>query len=123
MFANMLKALITNGRIETTVAKAKELRRYADNMITLAKADTLASRRRAIAKLMVRYNSLTPKEERSARNGDTSAYNDDRRLINTLFGELGPRFRGRDGGYTRIVRTSTRVGDNASLCVIEFLGE
>lgn len=123
MFANMLKSLIANERIETTVPKAKALRRYADRMITLAKKNTLASRRQAIAELMVRHNTLTPKEQRAARSGDTSAYNDDRIVIEKLFSELGNRFAQRNGGYTRIVKQGHRVGDNAETCIIEYLSE
>lgn len=123
MFANMLKSLIDNEQIQTTVAKAKELRRYADNMITLAKKNTLASRRQAISALMIRFNPLTDKEERAARGGDLSAYNTDRRVIQKLFGELGSRFTNRNGGYTRIMKSSHRVGDNAQTCVIEYLQE
>lgn len=121
MFANMLKSLIDNEQIQTTVAKAKALRRYADQMITLAKKNTLAARRQAIRELMIRFNPLTDKEERAARNGDTSAYNTDRRVIQKLFGELGSRFNNRNGGYTRIMKSSRRVGDNAQTCVIEYL--
>lgn len=121
LFANMLKSLIVHGRIETTVPKAKVLRRYADRMITLAKRNDLAARRRAIAEMMICYNSLTDKEERAARKGDTSAYNDDRRVINKLFEELGPRFSNRQGGYTRIVRSGRRIGDNGETCLIEYL--
>lgn len=123
MFANMLKALIVHGRIETTVAKAKALRRHADRMITLAKKNTLASRRSAISEMMIRFNRLTPKEERSVRNGDASAYNDDRVVISKLFDELGTRFATRNGGYTRIIRSSRRVGDNAQTCIIEYLAD
>lgn len=121
MFANMLKSLITNERIETTLPKAKALRRYADQMITLAKRNTLATRRRAIAEMMIRFNSLTDKEERAARAGDLSAYNDDRLVVDKLFGELGPRFANRNGGYTRILKNRRRVGDNALTCYIEYL--
>ena len=123
MFANMLKSLIMNERIETTVPKAKALRRYADQMITLAKKNSLASRRQAISELMIRYNALTPKEARSARGGDKSAYNLDRHVLDKLFGELGGRFTTRNGGYTRIIKSKNRVGDNAKTCVIEYLGE
>lgn len=122
MFANMLKSLITNERIETTVPKAKALRRYADRMITLAKKNTLAARRQAIAELMVRYNKLTPKEQRAAKEGNTSAYNDDRLVIAKLF-ELGNRFAQRQGGYTRIIKQGHRVGDNAQTCIIEYLAD
>jgi large subunit ribosomal protein L17 len=123
LMANLLKTLIENERIETTVPKAKELRRHADKMITLAKQNDLASRRRATAVMMVRRNPLTPKQARLARGGDLSSYNIDRRVVEKLFGELGPRFSGRQGGYTRIVRTDRRVGDNAPLCIIEWVGE
>lgn len=123
LFANMLKALIEHGRIETTVAKAKILRRYADKMVTLAKKNTLASRRRAIGDLMVRYNRLTPKEARAAKAGDKSSYNTDRQVIDKLFGEIGPRFTTREGGYTRIIKNTRRQGDNAQTCFIEYLAE
>lgn len=121
LMANMLKSLILNERIETTVPKAKLLRRYADRMITLAKKNTLASRRRAIGQMMIRFNSLTPKQARAAKGGDTSSYNDDRRVIDKLFGDLGPRFSARDGGYTRVIKSDRRVGDNAQTCIIEYL--
>lgn len=123
MFANMLKSLIANERIETTVPKAKALRRYADRMITLAKKNTLAARRQAISQLMIRFNPLTDKEERAARAGDTSSYNTDRNVIEKLFGQLGTRFSSRNGGYTRIIKSRRRVGDNAQTCVIEYLSE
>lgn len=123
MFANMLKALIENERIETTVPKAKALRCHADRMITLAKKQTLAARRQAIAQMMIRYNPLTDKEERAARQGDTSSYNTDRNVIEKLFGTLGPRFATRKGGYTRIIKSSRRIGDGAQTCVIEYLSE
>lgn len=122
MIANMLKSLIIHGRIETTVTKAKELRRHADRMVTLAKKDTLATRRKAIAELMVRYNSLTAKEARAAKQkADKSAYNGDRQVVDVLFTQLGPRFKERQGGYTRILRTAPSVGDSAERCLIEYL--
>ena len=123
MFANMLKSLIENERIETTLAKAKALRSHADKMITLAKKNTLASRRRAISIMMIRFNPLTPKEQREARQGDKSSYNTDRQVIEKLFGTLGTRFSSRNGGYTRIIKSKRRVGDNAETCVIEYLSE
>ena len=121
MFANMLKALILNERIETTVPKAKALRVHADRMITIAKKNTLAARRQAIGQLMIRYNTLTPKQARDVLAGDQSSYNDDRFVIEQLFGKLGPRFTTRSGGYTRITKGKHRVGDNAQLCYIEYL--
>jgi large subunit ribosomal protein L17 len=123
LFANMLKSLITHGRIETTIPKAKALRSYADKMVTLAKKNTLATRRQAISQMMIRYNPLTDKEERAARGGDTAGYNEDRQVINILFNDLGPRFASRQGGYTRIIRSDRRVGDNAQTCFIEYLAD
>lgn len=123
MIANLLKSLINNETIETTVEKAKELRRHADKMVTLAKQNDLAARRRAIAKLMVRFNHLTSSMARDAKNGDISSYNDDRLVITKLFEEIGPRFTNRQGGYTRIVKGARRSGDNAQCCIIEFLPE
>lgn len=123
MFANMLKSLIENERIETTVPKAKALRRHAEKMITLAKKNTLAARRKAIAELMIQFNSLTAKEARAAKKGDTAAYNTDRKVIDKLFADLGTRFSSRNGGYTRIVKGKKRIGDNAQTCIIEYLPE
>lgn len=123
MFANMLKSLVENERIETTVPKAKALRRYADKLITLAKKNTLAARRQAISQMMIRYNTLTEKEARAAKAGDKSAYNTDRNVIEKLFGSLGTRFASRNGGYTRIIKSRRRVGDGAQICIIEYLSE
>ncbi len=122
MFANMLKSLVDCEKIVTTVPKAKELKRFADQLITLAKKNTLASRREAIGWLMVRYNQLTPKEARQARQGDKSSYNNDRKVIEKLFSVLGPRFEKRAGGYTRIMRLPEhRAGDNAQECILQYL--
>ena len=121
LIANMLKSLIEHGRIETTDRKAKELRRYADRMITLAKTNTLDSRRRAIAELMISYNPLTSKQARAAKAGQKASYNSDRLVINKLFGELAGRYVDRKGGYTRIIKNGVRIGDNAQTCFIEFL--
>lgn len=121
LIANMLKSLIDSGRIETTERKAKELRRHADKMITLAKKNTLASRRRAVAELMINYNPLTTKEARAAKAGDKQSYNADRRVIDKLFGELSQRYTERNGGYTRVIKKDFRVGDNAPMCYIEYI--
>jgi len=121
MIANMLKSLIEHGRIETTERKAKELRRHADWMVTLAKKNTLASRREAIAAMMISFNTLTTKEAREAKKGDKSSYNTDRIVIEKLFTELSQRFATRNGGYTRILKLNQRVGDNAPSCLIEYL--
>ncbi len=121
MVANMLKSLIEHERIETTVTKAKELRRHADRLITMAKKNTLASQRLAIAKLMVRYNKLTPKEARLCKKGDLSAYNTDRKVIGKLFGQLREQMATRPGGYTRIIRIGYQPSDDAEKCYIEFV--
>jgi large subunit ribosomal protein L17 len=121
MFANMLKSLIETGRIETTVVKAKELKRHADRMITLAKANTLSSKRNAIAALKVSFNPLSTKEARTVKKGETVPMPRDRHVITKLFGELRERFVARNGGYTRIIRTGDRVGDSAPTCYIEYL--
>ena len=118
----MLKSLISHGKIVTTVPKAKELRRFADQMVSLAKQNTLASRRRAVGRMMIRYNPLTAKQRREAKGGDTSSYNADRKVIDTLFDVLGPRFLTREGGYTRITRLpQNRKGDQGVRCCLEYL--
>jgi len=121
MLSNMLKSLIENGRITTTVVKAKELRRGADKMITLAKKNTLASKRDAIAALRVSFNPLTTKDARKAKTGDKSSYSRDRHVIDKLFGELRERYSARNGGYTRIIRKGDRIGDSAPTCYIEYI--
>ena len=121
MLSNMMKSLIENERIVTTVVKAKELRRHAEKMITLAKKNTLASKRNAIATLKVAFNPLSTKEARDAKAGDKEAFNRDRLVIDKLFGELRERFLARNGGYTRIIRKGDRIGDSAPTCYIEYL--
>lgn len=123
LIANLLKSLIEHERIETSETKAKELRIHADRMVSLAKKNTLASKRQAIAELMVSFNRLTPKEARAAKTGDTSSYNSDRKIIDKLFNDLSKRFAVRNGGFTRIIKNGHRVGDNALTCFIEFLPE
>ncbi|MBS0651124.1 MAG: 50S ribosomal protein L17 [Parachlamydiales bacterium] len=126
LMANMLKSLIENERIETTVRKAKELRRYADHMITLAKRNTLASRRQAIGELMITLNAMTSKEAREVKkarqeNKAQEVVTGDRKIIGKLFDALGPRFANRNGGYTRIIKKDFRAGDSAPTCYIEYL--
>ena len=99
MLANMACSLFVEGRIETTVAKAKELRRVAERMITLAKRGTLHTRRRAISIL-----------QQPA-------------VVRKLFAEIGPLFAERKGGYTRIMRLGRRRGDAAEMCIIELVTE
>jgi large subunit ribosomal protein L17 len=122
MIANMLKALIENERIETTLTKAKELKRYIDKVITLAKKDDVVSKRALKSLLMIRFNALTPKEKRRAKNNDFSAYNTDRKIFSKLV-ELKNRFQNKKSGYTRIVKKGFKVGDRAPLCYIEFVEE
>jgi len=97
LLRNLMNALVHAERIETTVSKAKELRPLADRLITLGKAGTLHSRRRV-------FSLLTDKE-----------------ATDKLFATLAGRFDGRQGGYTRIVRTGFRVGDGAEMAIIEYL--
>ncbi len=119
--ANLLKSFIENEKIETTVTKGKELKRQAEKMITLGKKNTLAARREAKARLMVSYNPLTTKEKRAAKEGKKESYNIDRRVIGKLFDVLAPRYASRAGGYTRLVRSRRRLGDNAELCWLEWV--
>ena len=98
MFANMAASLIAHEVIKTTVPKAKELRRFAEPLITLAKEDSVAARRLAFRRLR------------------------DKAAVGKLFGELGPRFRERPGGYTRILKAGHRAGDAAPVAYIELVG-
>lgn len=96
----MLRALVTflleKGRIETTVARAKEVRAMADKMITFGKENTLASKRHVMA--------FVTKEA----------------VVKKLFDEIAPKFADVNGGYTRIIRTGPRRGDNAEMAIIEL---
>ena len=103
LLRDLVTDLILNGKIETTESKAKELKKLADKMVTLAKTNTLASRRQA-AKL-VRF-------EKDENNNYA---------IQKLFNEIGPKFATRNGGYTRIIKTGFRRGDAAGLAVVEFV--
>ncbi len=97
MMANLTNDLLNHGRIRTTTPKAKELRRFAERMITLGKSGTLAARRRAMAFL---------------RNKKT---------VTRLFSEISPRYADRPGGYTRILKLGFRPGDCAPMSVIELV--
>ncbi len=98
LFSNMAKAIIAYGKIRTTEAKAKELRRVIEPLVTLAKRDDLHSRRLA-------YKALGSHQ-----------------MVQKLFDEIGPKFAGVPGGYTRIVKLGQpRKGDAAPLAVIEFV--
>ncbi len=97
MLRNMMNSLIAHEAIKTTLPKAKELRRVIEPMITLSKVDSVANRRLAFARL----------------RDDAS--------VTKLFVELGPRFKARPGGYTRILKMGFRVGDNAPMAYVELL--
>ena len=97
MLRNMMNSLIAHEVIKTTVPKAKELRRVVEPMITLAKKPTVANKRLAFDRLR------------------------DRDSVVKLFGELGPRYQTRPGGYTRILKMGFRVGDNAPLALVELV--
>ena len=97
MLRNMMNSLIAHEVIKTTVPKAKELRRVVEPMITLGKNPTVANRRLAFDRLR------------------------DRGSVVKLFGELGPRYQARPGGYTRILKMGFRVGDNAPMALVELV--
>src|SRR5437868_1188004 len=97
MLRNMMNSLIQHEVIKTTVPKAKELRRVVEPMITLAKEKTLANQRLAFDRLRSRDN------------------------VTKLFNELGPRYKARPGGYTRILKMGFRVGDNAPMALVELV--
>ena len=97
MLRNMMNSLIAHEAIKTTLPKAKELRRVVEPMITLAKEATVANRRLAFDRLR------------------------DRDSVSKLFDQLGPRYKARPGGYTRILKIGFRVGDNAPMAFVELV--
>ena len=97
MFRNMATSLLDHEVIKTTLPKAKELRRVAEPLITLAKKDSVANRRLA-------FNRLR-----------------DRDIVTKLFNELGPRYQARPGGYLRILKCGFRTGDNAPMAIVELV--
>ena len=97
MFKNMSVSLFDHELIRTTVAKAKELRRVSEKLITLAKVDSVANRRLAFSRLR------------------------DRDAVTKLFTELGPRYVNRPGGYTRILKCGFRTGDKAPMAFVELV--
>jgi large subunit ribosomal protein L17 len=99
MLRNMMNSLIEHETIKTTVPKAKELRRVVEPMITLAKEATVANRRLAFDRLR------------------------DRNSVTKLFDDLGPRFKTRPGGYTRILKMGYRVGDNAPMALVQLVDQ
>ena len=99
LMRNMAASLLRHETIRTTLPKAKELRRVVEPLITLGKSDSLASRRRAFAQLR------------------------DEELVRKLFGELGPRYQTRPGGYTRILRMLPRPGDAAPMALMQLVDQ
>ena len=97
MFRNMTVSLLRHELINTTLPKAKELRRVAEPILTLGKTPSLANRRLAFARLR------------------------DREMVTKLFDELGPRYAARNGGYLRILKFGFRKGDNAPMALIELM--
>ena len=97
MLRNMCNSLITHEAIKTTLPKAKELRRVVEPLINLGKSPTLANRRLAFDRTR------------------------DRDVVAKIFGDLGPRYGGRPGGYTRILKMGFRVGDNAPMALVELV--
>ena len=97
MLRGMVTALLENGKIETTVTRAKEVRPLAENMITLGKRGDLHARRQAL--------SFITKED----------------VVKKVFDELAPKYAERNGGYTRIIKTGVRRGDNAPMAIIALV--
>jgi large subunit ribosomal protein L17 len=95
---NMSIAILKHGQIKTTLPKAKELRRFIEPLITLAKEDSVAHRRLAFSRL---------------RNDE---------VVAKLFNDIAPRFKDRPGGYSRVLKCGFRAGDNAPMAIIELLG-
>ena len=97
MFQNMANSLFEHEVIKTTLPKAKELRRVAEPLITIAKNDSVANRRLAFARLR------------------------DRKIVTKLFNEIGPRYKERPGGYLRILKCGVRTGDKASMAIVSLV--
>lgn len=97
LLRGLVTSLLENGKIETTVTRAKEARSLAEKMITLGKANTLHTRRQALA--------FITKED----------------VVTKLFEEIAPKYADRNGGYTRIIQTGTRRGDAAPMAIVELV--
>lgn len=114
MRRNLVSSLIEHETISTTLVKAKEVKSFAEKLITLARKGTLTARRRAVALLgdrdIIEYEDNNPVKKGT--------------IIGKLFSELGPRYLDRQGGYTRIIRLSkTRLGDNGQLSLLQLVGQ
>ncbi|MCK5172365.1 MAG: 50S ribosomal protein L17 [Planctomycetes bacterium] len=114
MRRNLVSSLFEHETVSTTIQKAKEVRGFAEKLITLAKKGTLASRRRAIALLNNRA-IYSDQDGKSVKTGT---------VISKLFSEIGPRYLDRSGGYTRIIHLSKRrLGDNGQLVLLQLVGQ
>ena len=114
MRRNLVASLFEHETISTTAEKAKEVKSFAEKLITLAKKGTLAARRRAIA-LLGNRNIVEYEDGKAVKKGT---------IVGKLFSDLGPRYLGRTGGYTRIVQLSLRrLGDNGRLVLLQLVGE
>jgi len=113
LLRNLSQSLVEHGEIRTTLPKAKELVRFVEPLITLAKKNTLHARRLVISRLTDR-NMADPK--------DLDSYLDDT-VVQKLFNDIGPAFADRPGGYTRIVKTSDwRIGDAGDIAIVQLVG-
>ncbi|MBW7991293.1 MAG: 50S ribosomal protein L17 [Planctomycetes bacterium] len=113
MRRNLVASLIQHETISTTIEKAKEVKPFAEKLITLAKKGTLAARRLAISRLGNR-DIVNDEDGKAVKTGT---------VVGKLFSELGPRYLDRAGGYTRIIRLSMRrLGDNGQLVLLQLVG-
>ena len=115
---NMVQSLFEHGKIRTTLPKAKEVRAFAEKLITLARGKTVNDRRRVIA--MLRDRRVTDEEQEFVLNERGRP----RTVVQKLFDEIAPSFADRQGGYTRIIKLSDyRIGDGGSLVMLQLLTE
>lgn len=115
LLRDLTTSLIINGKIETTEARAKEVRRQAEKMITLGKHGDLASRRKAAAYVR---NMI---DENKIRNASSAEDVVEQTALQTLFNDVAPRFKDRNGGYTRITKIGQRRGDAAPIVQLELV--
>ena len=114
MRRNIVSSLFEHETISTTMPKAKEVRSFAEKLITLARKGTLAARRRAIA--MLNDRAIYTDEDGTMVKSGT--------VVGKLFSEIGPRYLDRPGGYTRIIRLSKRrLGDNGKVVLLQLVGQ
>jgi large subunit ribosomal protein L17 len=129
LLMNLQRQFVRVGYMHTTLHRGKELQRLVEKLITLAKEDSLAARRRA-RRVLVGHSSSTPEPERMVV-GKTAAERtailsrnsliNGEDLVKHLFDEVAPRFKDRPGGYTRLTRTGRRRGDGAETAVLELV--